>query len=81
MLFKYFNLIDIPSNRLTHDPVYPTPKPSSRFDNLDEMPTPDTPYGQLFYENPTSRQKKFFKRLVDFTPPDEPVSKIRVSLL
>ena len=53
--------------------LYPTPgRQVSNNDSLEAMPTPETPYGSAFYDNPSSRVRKAFKRAIDSLP-DDPV--------
>lgn len=69
-----------PSNIKTPDletmrKMYPTPGTKAN-DSLDEMPTPDTPYGSTWHgPNPPARIRKGFKRLLDALPEDKPPAK------
>ncbi|CAL4073586.1 unnamed protein product, partial [Meganyctiphanes norvegica] len=69
-----------PSNIKTPDletmrRMYPTPGTKAN-DSLDEMPTPDTPYGSTWHgPNPPARIRKGFKRMLDALPQDKPPAK------
>ena len=54
--------------------MYPTPT-VSRKDSLDEMPTPDTPYGRTWDPNPPPRVRKAYKRLLDSLPDEPPMKR------
>lgn len=55
--------------------MYPTPGTKAN-DSLDEMPTPDTPYGSTWHgPNPPARIRKGFKRMLDALPEDKPPAK------
>lgn len=55
--------------------MYPTPRVSKGNQSLDEMPTPDTPYGRTWQPNPPSRVRKAYKRLLDSLPDEPPMKK------
>lgn len=50
-------------------PVYPTPgRRVGPFDNLDNMPTPNTPYGISYEPNPSKLTRKMYKRTLELMP-------------
>lgn len=51
-----------PNNGWTFDPNEATPKPPNY------MPTPETPYGQIFKPNPSPTTRKNWKRWIDSIP-------------
>ncbi|XP_068207098.1 DNA topoisomerase 2-binding protein 1 isoform X2 [Palaemon carinicauda] len=55
--------------------MYPTPRASRGNQSLDEMPTPDTPYGRTWQPNPPPRVRKAYKRLLDSLPDEPPMKK------
>ncbi|XP_027237421.2 DNA topoisomerase 2-binding protein 1 isoform X2 [Penaeus vannamei] len=58
--------------------LYPTPGVGKGNETLNDMPTPDTPYGSTWFPNPSSRVRKGFKRMLDSIP-DAPVVKKRAT--